>query len=220
MISLVVTLDIDYPKEITNITFPLMEKYAKNINANFKIIQERKYPNLPITLEKFQLYDLSADYEWIIFLDADVLINPNTVNFTKIIDKNVVVVSEHIDVSKLKTPQFQTKNVMGNYSISSHSPFYFLAFHNSQKAVVSPWEDPLQYKNYINKNKKSNFKQEWYLDDFLLAINIVKYNVHTLPLKNNFLHNTIAHNGSGDSIDKKVKFLKNQQFFVDLISYE
>lgn len=43
MKKVLVTLDIDYPKEITDITFPYMEKYAKNIGAEFLILKERKY---------------------------------------------------------------------------------------------------------------------------------------------------------------------------------
>jgi hypothetical protein len=80
MKKVLVTLDINYPKEITDITFPYMKQYARNIAAEFLVLKERKYPDLPITQEKFQLYDIDADY--IIFLDADVLINPNSFNFS------------------------------------------------------------------------------------------------------------------------------------------
>ena len=39
-------LDIgDYDREITNITFPYMKQYAKNIGADFHVITQRKFPD-------------------------------------------------------------------------------------------------------------------------------------------------------------------------------
>ena len=77
MKKLLVTLNInDFDKEITELTFPYMKEYAQNIGADFYIIKERKFLNLPVMLEKFQIYDISKDYDWIIYLDADCIINP------------------------------------------------------------------------------------------------------------------------------------------------
>ena len=68
MKKLLVTLNInDYDKEITELTFPYMKEYAHNIGADFHIITERKFPNFSITLEKFQLYEISEEYDKIIF---------------------------------------------------------------------------------------------------------------------------------------------------------
>ena len=56
-----------------------MREYAKNIGADFHIIKEEVFLNYPVMLEKFQIYEISKDYDWIIYLDADCLINPNSV---------------------------------------------------------------------------------------------------------------------------------------------
>jgi hypothetical protein len=211
MKNLVTTLDINYPKEITDLTFPYMEEYAKNIDADFKIITERKFSELPIPMEKFQLYEICKDYEWTIFLDADCLVNPKTINFTKVVECDIVIVSEYLDILNSKDPQFETKNVMGKYDLDIDAPFSFLSFHNSQKNVVKPWGDPLQYKKYINVTegmKKYNINQEWHLDDFLLATNIVKYGISTVSVKNDFPHTTIAHNGNYLNLREKVNSIK------------
>lgn len=212
MKNLLLTLDINYPKEITDLTFPYMQEYAKNINADFKIVTERKYPELPIPMEKFQLYNVCNDYEWTIFLDADLLINPKTINLTKVVEKDIVIVSAYFDILNSEDPQFQTKNVLNKYNLYLHSPFHFLAFHVSQKNVVKPWDNPLQYKNYVNITngmKLHNKKQEWHLDEFLLDINIVKYGISTVSLKDDFPHTTISHNGNYLTVKQKVSFLKN-----------
>lgn len=211
MKNLVVTLDINYPKEITDLTFPYMKKYAKNINADFNIILERKYPQFPIPMEKFQLYDLSMNYEWVIFLDADCLINPKTYNFTALFENDVVIVSQYINNLNCKQPLFQTKNIMGKYNIDIYYPFYFLAFHKSQNNVVKPWCNPLQYKQQVNITqgmKKNNIQQEWHLDEFLLAINIVKYGISTISVKDDLPHTIISHDGNYLTTKQKVHFLK------------
>jgi len=38
-----VTMDINYPKEITKITFPYLKQYANKIDADFIVIDSRKY---------------------------------------------------------------------------------------------------------------------------------------------------------------------------------
>ena len=43
MKKVLVTLDINYPKEITDLTFPCMKQYAKNIGAEFIILKEKGF---------------------------------------------------------------------------------------------------------------------------------------------------------------------------------
>jgi hypothetical protein len=43
MKKLLITFDINYTKEITDITYPYMKSYADKIGADFKIITERKF---------------------------------------------------------------------------------------------------------------------------------------------------------------------------------
>ncbi len=211
MKNLVVTLDINYPRDITDLTFPYMQEYAKNIGADFQVITERKYTDLPIPMEKFQLYDLCEDFDWTIFLDADCLINPNTLDFSKVVENNIVIVSEYLDIFNSNDPQFKTKNVINQYNLDLHAPWHFLAFHVSQKNVVRPWENPLQYKHHINITNgmiKNNKPQEWHLDEFLLATNIVKYGISTVSLKDDFPHTTISHNGNYLNLQQKINFLQ------------
>lgn len=80
------TLDIDnaYYKELTDLTYPYIKKYAHKIGADFHIISERKFPEYPVTYEKLQIYELSQEMEndWNIFIDCDTLIHPDMMDFT------------------------------------------------------------------------------------------------------------------------------------------
>jgi len=88
------TLAVDnYAPEITDITFPLMKRYAEKIGADFYVISERKFPEAPPVYEKFQIYDLSKEHknDWNIFIDADALIHPEFFDVTALVGKDTTV---------------------------------------------------------------------------------------------------------------------------------
>ena len=188
----VVSLDINYPKEITDITFPCMEKYAKNIGAEFLVLKERKFPDLPITQEKFQLYDLDSDY--IIFLDADALINPDAFDFSTL-KSDIIVIAEWLDGA-----DFSPTSPPGKNKIRVHSAF--LAFSKESKYLVEPHENPLQYiENVLNPNP------EWQLDEYVMSLNLLKHGGNILTTKEHF-PGTIAHNGNYLTTEQKIVMLK------------
>jgi len=79
----------DYEPEVTKYTYPLIEQYADRIGAKLTIITERKFPDHPVTFEKFQIYEL-ADSDWSIYIDSDVLIHP------EFYDVSALVPSDHV----------------------------------------------------------------------------------------------------------------------------
>lgn len=88
------TLCVDnYAPEITALTFPLMQKYADKIGADFCIINDRKFPEAPPVYEKFQIYELGrkAQNDWNIFFDADTLIHPDFFDVTTVVSKDTTV---------------------------------------------------------------------------------------------------------------------------------
>jgi hypothetical protein len=74
------------------LTFPLLNRYAEKIGAEFRVISERKFPDWPITFEKFQIFNLGreAENDWNIYIDADALIHPETPDFTLYIPKDTI----------------------------------------------------------------------------------------------------------------------------------
>lgn len=82
----------DWQPKITEMTFPLIRRYAKKIGADFFVIKDRKFPDWPITYEKFQVYGLAQEMEndWNIYIDADALVHPETPDFTLYLNKNTV----------------------------------------------------------------------------------------------------------------------------------
>ncbi len=86
------TLDVGrYDSEITALTYPLFRRYAARIGAEFRIIEERRYPDFPAAYEKLQIHDLGRGNDWNIFFDADALVHPDTPDFTELIGKETVI---------------------------------------------------------------------------------------------------------------------------------
>ncbi len=220
MKKLLVTLNIgDYDKDITSLTFPRMKEYAKNIGADFHIITERKFPDLDINLEKFQLYDICLDYDWTIFLDADCLINLKGIDLTKLVENGRIIISSYNNPKH----HFYPENIEGQYNLNYYAPFFFLVFHKNSRDCVRPYSNPLDYCKYINiesQNKefleyfssknmnKSIVSSSWFLDEFLLTLNLHRYNIKTASLQEDFPElNIISH--TSDAGDIKIQHLKS-----------
>ena len=82
----------DYAPEICALTFPLMERYAEKIGADFHVITERKYPHYPPVFEKLQIHELGRDMgnDWNLYVDADALIHPDLFDITEHLSKDTV----------------------------------------------------------------------------------------------------------------------------------
>ena len=86
------TLNIgNYSPEITDLTYPFIQKYANSIDANFHIISKRKFPGYPILYEKMQVFELGEGNDWNIFVDSDCLISPNLFDITEVLPENTVM---------------------------------------------------------------------------------------------------------------------------------
>lgn len=72
----------DYHPELCELTFPLLQRFADKIGADLCRIEERRFPDFPITYERMQVYELGRGYEWILCIDPDILVHPDVTDFT------------------------------------------------------------------------------------------------------------------------------------------
>ena len=87
------TLNVNgYSPEMTTLTYPLIQAYARKIGADFYVITERKFPEWPITYEKLQIYELAQQMEndWNIYIDSDALVHPDTPDLTLLLPRDTV----------------------------------------------------------------------------------------------------------------------------------
>jgi len=88
------TLNInDYAPEICEITYPLIQKWADKIGAEFVVIRDRKFPEYPVVYEKLQIYTLAKERgdDWIIFIDSDTLVHPDMFDPTEHLPMDTVM---------------------------------------------------------------------------------------------------------------------------------
>jgi hypothetical protein len=187
MKKLLVTLDIDYTKKITDITYPYMKSYADKIGADFKIIKERKFPNQPVNIEKFQLYQLSEDYDWTIFIDADALINPNCPDMTEIYEKDVVIFNGY----DLYPTRFKANNYTRRDKRNISACTWFSVFSDWTRHLWKPYKNSKEYVDQIDLlwlEKNFGYSAEHILDDYLVSRNIAKYGLKVKTIQNDFLN--------------------------------
>ena len=77
----VVVIDDWFP-ELCALTLPLIQKWAKNIGADFNLISKAKFEGWPANYERFQIYEQGRDYCWNINIDADFVVHPDLEDVT------------------------------------------------------------------------------------------------------------------------------------------
>lgn len=82
----------DYEPEITALTYPLFERYAKKIGAEIVTINQRKFPEWDLDYEKLQIYQISKDEkaDWMIYIDSDAVIHPELPDLTNLIPRDTI----------------------------------------------------------------------------------------------------------------------------------
>ena len=83
----------NYAPEITSMTYPLIERWAKKIGAGIHVISERKFPEWDLGYEKLQIYELSREMgnDWNIYIDSDAVVHPELPDFTEMVPMDTVV---------------------------------------------------------------------------------------------------------------------------------
>ena len=86
------TLNIgNYAPEITRLTYPMLEMYAKKIGAQFRIIETRKFPDWPVVYEKLQIFERGQDADWNIYIDSDALVHRDMFDVTEYLSRDTVL---------------------------------------------------------------------------------------------------------------------------------
>ena len=90
--KVIYTLNIgNYSTAITSLTYPLLQRYADKIGAEFQIIATRQFPEWPVVYEKLQIYELGKDNDWNIYIDSDAVVHPDMFDVTDHLRKDTVL---------------------------------------------------------------------------------------------------------------------------------
>ena len=170
-----------YCPELTDITIPLMKKYAEKIGAEFYIIDKDKFPGMPVTMNKFQMYDLCKEREddWSIYFDVDTVVHPDFFDPTAHVTKDTTVsgmVSDFTPV-RFKPDEYFLRD--GRYQGKGT---FFLAWSDLCLDFVNPNQD-ISFEEMVSRisptvnELKNGVTPQHLLDDYMVSRNIARYSL-------------------------------------------
>lgn len=176
----------DYEPRIRALTYPLMKGWCKKHGYEFVEITERKRPDWPATIEKFQVAELAEKRgdDWAVFFDADTLINPEFFDPTENLHKNTVAHngSDYANVRWTYDNYFRRDG--RNWGSCT---WCVIA---SDWTVGDLWQLPDRPKEEVLKNihitigehNSGECKTEHLIDDYTLSRNIARYGLKAKTL--------------------------------------
>jgi len=182
------TLNVNgYSPEMTALTYPLIQAYARKIGADFHIIRERKFPEWPITYEKLQIYELAQQMEndWNIYIDSDTLVHPDTPDLTLLLPRDTVAhYGSDFAPTRWKTDRFFHRD--GRHISSGN----WLAMASDLcielwKPVddLTPAEAVANIQPSVLERTSGIIEPQHLIDDYLLSRNIAKYGLKYVNIR-------------------------------------
>ncbi len=180
------TLNVnDYSPEITELTYPLLKRYADKIQADFFVITERKYPDYAPVYEKLQIYDLQRirDDDWSIFIDSDALVHPDLFDPTEFIGKDTIL-HNGIDLANNRWRYDRFFRRDGRHIGSCN---WFTIGSDWCRELWRPLDD-MTYNDALSCIYPTQLElntvitKDHLIDDYILSRNIAKYGLHVKTL--------------------------------------
>ena len=155
--------------ELTELTLPTIEAFAKRIKADINMITERKYSDMNVLAEKIQVYEHGFDYDQNILIDLDVLIHPLCYNpFDVNIPEDHVAFKDNYHASvKFESDDYFISDPR-NVGISGCCVFSTWKTHKLWKPI-----DDISLEQ-INNNILQDRK---IIDEYTMSRNLAKYNI-------------------------------------------
>ncbi len=218
MKKIVYTLDIDYYDGITKITRPSLVAWAKKIGAKLKIINKRKYPEYPITYEKFQMYEMAKKNkaDWHIFVDSDAYIGNDFVDIVEMVPKtNVIVFKGGEGNTRFKMDDYMRRYnkfidvgswffAFSDWTIDAFKPIHLQSGEPSVKQLIKNI-----FPTALELNGPVSVQPSHLIDDYILCRNIAKYGLKLTILSKDFpdLIHPVQHT-CFDKVEAKENYMK------------
>ena len=148
-------VDINYHKEITSITLPLLEKYANKIGAKFTIITDQKFTTMHPSYEKMQIYELGKDNDFSLIIDSDMIIKPEMYNVIDLIPND----GYHIGCWE----SFYWDGLYNNRGIDVGIASNFLIIPNACLELLKPLDKSEDFEKYCDRPA--------YVNEYCISLN-------------------------------------------------
>jgi lipopolysaccharide biosynthesis glycosyltransferase len=209
----IVTLSIGDSYRLPDVTHPMMRAYADKIGADFVVINTPKLNLSSVHYEKYQIYELLDTYQRIIYLDTDILVNPDCLNLFKIVpEKNFgcFLISNHtyyhdgeIKIIQKELGDLGWKREYFNSGVMVFSQHHRQIFNIMQDPGMLAW---------------AMKKRDFYLDQTLLNYAVQKSSTPIYDIGYKFNHTTSIKktNRLGKNLNKIIEYIeKTIQIKID-----
>jgi hypothetical protein len=206
----------DYPKEITALTFPMLQGYAEKIGADFHVITERRFPDWPVVCEKWQIHRLMQELGsmWGVFFDADALVHPETPDFTGLLPLTTVATWKRDSAGlryKLDRHFIRDGRSIGTCGWCSIASYMCLDLWKPPDDLT--FEQALDQVYPTVGEASKGMERSHLLDDYILSRNIAERHYDFITLENllgklSLLNMSFAVHGYLMSVEDKVDLLK------------
>jgi hypothetical protein len=176
------TLNIDnYAPELCELTYPLLLAYAKKMGADFQIINERRFPEMPVVYEKLQIFYLGRGNDWNVYIDSDAVIFPDMFDVTERIPKDTVAhYSRDNCINRFKPNEFFRRDgrdigsanwftVASDWCMDLWHPLSYDHSQHDCPALIRASIRP------IVTERQAGIVPEHLIDDYTLSLNIARY---------------------------------------------
>jgi len=212
-------LNIDnYSPEITAITYPLIERYAKKIQADIVYITERKTPEASAVYEKLQIYEMEKERQsdWIIYIDSDALVHPDTFDFTAILpDDTIFQYGNDFSPTRFRPNEhmLKDKRFIGTCNWFTVVPKKCIELFNPDIGMTL---EEIYAECFPTQAESFRFDRKHLIDDYIVSTNLAKHGFNYMTMKDLnakysgtngdwFHHNYLI------SEDEKIRRLKEHQ---------
>jgi hypothetical protein len=183
----VYTLNVGpYAPAITALTYPLLAAWVSRIGAELVMLDERRFPTWPVCYEKLQIYDWARERgdDWILYLDSDTLVHPDTPDFTRLIPRDTVAHND-ADMAAVRWDYDQYFQRDGRHIGSGN----WLAIASAW--CVDLWRplDDLTLDEALARihpaafERRAGITPDHLLDDYVLSRNIAKFGLKFTTIK-------------------------------------
>lgn len=176
----------NYAPEITALTYPRIEKWAKKINAEIVQIIDRKYPDYPVVYEKMQIWEIEKERnsDWIIYIDSDCLVHPDMFDVTELLTMDTVLQhGNDLAVNRFTIDDYFRRD--GRYIGTCN---WFTVCSKWCLELFKPADDltlseMLERMHATAREKRAGKESSHLIDDFVLSRNLAKYGLKYKTLK-------------------------------------
>jgi len=183
------TLNVgNYAPELCELTYPLLLAYARKMGADFQIINERRFPEMPVTYEKLQIFYLGRGNDWNVYIDSDAVIFPDMFDVTERIGKDTVAhYSRDNCINRFKSNNYfrrDGRDIGAANWFAAASDWCIDLWHpltRELKDRIISSTDPMALRDALADirpivvERQAGITPEHLIDDYTLSLNIARY---------------------------------------------